>query len=99
MSGYTELAKLFKDRNNLPIYTPMFGKIVSLPDLKIQCGNRVTLDITDITAMFDIFETVKHDTYIEYVNLNKTVVLLPYSNYQKFIALGVVLEDERYIRI
>lgn len=92
MSGYTDLALLFKERENVPFYSPIFGIIVSLPDIKIQCGSKVVLDEANIKAIFDIKETVQHDTYTEYIHLNKTVVLLPYNNSQKFIAIGVLNE-------
>ncbi len=92
MNGYTELAKLFKARDNMPSYSPIFGTIVSLPEVKILCGNRVILSSEHILSIFDINEHIQHDEYIEYVNLNKTVVLLPYSDYQKFIAIGVIKE-------
>lgn len=91
MDGYTELANLFRVRDNKPSYSPLFGKIISLPELKIKCGNNITLDNSDITAMFNIAETVQNDDRIEYVNLYKTVVLLPYAKNQKFIAIGVLM--------
>lgn len=92
MDGYTELANLFRVRDNKPSYSPLFGKITSLPELKIQCGNNITLDKSEITAMFNIAETIQNDDRVEYVNLDKTVVLLPYAQNQKFIAIGVLME-------
>ena len=46
----------------------------------------------DIKATFDIYDKVIHDGHTEYVYLNKTVVLLPYSGDNKFIAIGVIEE-------
>ena len=47
---------------------------------------------SDIKATFDIYNKVVHDGHTEYVHLNKTVVLLPYSGDNKFIAIGVIEE-------
>ena len=90
MGAVEELARHIRDRDNPTPYTPMFGKIISLPELKIQLGNRILLDADDIKAIFDIYETRITDGRTVYVNLNKDVVLLPYANDNKFIALGVV---------
>ena len=90
MGAVEELARHIRDRDNPSPYTPMFGKIISLPELKIQLGNRILLDADDIKAIFDIYETRITDGRTVYVNLNKDVVLLPYANDNKFIALGVV---------
>ena len=92
MNGITALAKHIRDRDNPSPYTPMFGKIISLPELKIRLGTRVLLTKSDIKATFDIYDKVVHDGHTEYVHLNKTVVLLPYSDDNKFIAIGVLEE-------
>ncbi len=90
MNGVTELAKHIRDRDNPSPYTPMFGKIISLPKLKIQLGSRVILEAEDVVSIFDIYETRRYDGHTEYVHLGKEIVLLPYSGDNKFIALGVV---------
>ena len=46
----------------------------------------------DIKSTFDIYETEIIDGRVRYINLNKTVVLLPYSADNKFIAIGVIDE-------
>ena len=92
MNGITALAKHIRDRDNPSPYTPMFGKIISLPELKIRLGTRVLLTKEDIKATFDIYDKVVHDGHTEYVHLNKTVLLLPYSDDNKFIAIGVIEE-------
>lgn len=92
MNNITKLAKHIKSRDNPAPYTPMFGKIISLPELKIRLGTRVLLTKSDIKATFDIYETKITDERVKYVNLNKTVVLLPYSSDNKFIAIGVLEE-------
>lgn len=92
MNNITKLAKHIKARDNPSQYTPMFGEIISLPELKIRLGTRVLLTKSDIKATFDIYETEVIDERRRYVNLNKTVVLLPYSGDNKFIAIGVIEE-------
>lgn len=92
MNNITKLAKHIKSRDNPLPYSPMFGKIISLPELKIRLGTRVLLTKSDIKATFDIYDKIVHDGYTEYVHLNKTVVLLPYSSDNKFIAIGVIEE-------
>lgn len=91
MDGVTALAQHIKNRDNPTPYTPMFGKIISLPELKIRLGSRILLDAEDVKATFDIYEKIHHDGYTEYVNLNKEVVLLPYSEDNKFVAIGVIV--------
>lgn len=91
MNAYTELARLFKQRDNPAGYSPVFGKIISLPNLKIQLSPRVIISAEDIISIFDLYQTYEHDGTTEYVNINKQAVLLPYSDNQKFIAIGVVV--------
>lgn len=92
MNHITKLAKHIKARDNPLPYSPMFGEIISLPELKIRLGTRILLTKKDIKATFDIYETKIIDKQRRYVNLNKTVVLLPYSSDNKFIAIGVIEE-------
>lgn len=87
-NGITELAKLLRERENREDYSPMFGKITSLPNLQIQIGGKIVIDASLVKSLFDIYET---DTYGKYIYLGKEVVLLPYADYQKFIAVGVVV--------
>lgn len=87
-NGITELAKLLRERENREDYSPMFGKITSLPNLQIQIGGKIVIDASFIKTLFDIYET---DAYGSYIHLGKEVVLLPYADYQKFIAVGVVI--------
>lgn len=94
MDGVTELALKIKNLENVP-YSPMIGKIISLPDLKIQLGNRALLDTDDISATFDIYETRTYDNgRVEYIHLNKQAVILPCygskGNVTKFIVIGVL---------
>lgn len=94
MDGVTELAARIKGMETNQ-YSPMIGTITSLPELKIQLGDRVHIGADKVIAVFDIFETVQHDTYTEYVNLGKQVILLPCisesGSAARFIAIGVVV--------
>lgn len=90
MDGVTELAKHIKNRDNPSPYTPMFGRIISLPKLTIQLGNNILLDADDIKSTFDIYETREQDNHKEYIYLEKEVVLLPYDKDNKFVVVGVI---------
>ena len=92
MNADTELAKLFNERNNNKQYGPVIGKIISLPELKIQINEKIQLNEEKVISIFNIAETKTYEERIEFVNLNKRVVLLPISDYQKFIAIGVIFE-------
>lgn len=87
MNGITELAKLFKERNNDTGYSPMFGRIIELPQTKIRINEKVILNDSHLTCLFNLKEQ-NYDG--DYIHLGKEVVLLPFSNYQKFIVIGVV---------
>ena len=87
MNGITELAKLFKQRDNYSSYSPMFGKVISLPSTKIAVGDKIILTDEYLAKCFNLNE---QDQYGNYVNIGKTVVMLPYQDNQKFILIGVI---------
>lgn len=88
MSGITELAKLLKERENSRGYSPVIGKVIELPNIKIRVGDKVILTSTQIKSCISLAET---DESGKYINLGKEVVLLPYADNQKFIVIGMVL--------
>ena len=88
LNGITELALLFKDRENGAAYSPMFGRITALPALEIKLSDKVTLSALHIKRICEINQQDEHG---QYINLNREAVLLPYADGQKFILLGVVL--------
>lgn len=92
MDAVREFAAVIKGCTNPAAYSPMFGTIIELPELKIQLGRNVFLYADDVKSTFDIYETrqLEHGD-VEYVNLGKEIVLLPYSKDNKFIAVGVVV--------
>ena len=92
MDNTTRLAQFLKEAKGKSPYSPMFGTIISLPELKIQIGSKILLDDSHVKSIFDIAEHITHENgRIEYIHLNKEVVLLPYAEDQKFIAVGVVV--------
>lgn len=89
MSGITELAKLLKERENSSGYSPVLGKIIELPNIKIRLGDKVILTSAHIKSCISLIGT---DESGKYINLGEEVVLLPYADNQKFIVIGVVLD-------
>ena len=90
MNGITELAKLFKDRDNGKAYAPIFGRITALPDVRISIQND---KIQLIENQLKYTMNIKKQVDDEYIYLNHTAVLLPYNNYQNYILIGVVTDD------
>ena len=87
MNGITELAKLLKERNNQAGYSPVFGKIIELPDTKIRVNDKILLTEEYLTACT---EYKQRDDDGSYINLQKEAVLLPFCAGQKFILIGVI---------
>ena len=87
MNGISELAKLFHERDNRTSYSPMFGEIIELPNLKIRIGEKIVIDSSFIKSCVNLYE---QDSKGRYIHKGETVALLPYSNNQKFIVVGVV---------
>ena len=87
MNGIVEMAQMFKQRDNQSSYSPMLGKIVALPTVKIAVGDKIILTDEHLIKCFDINA---QDTEGYYVNIGKTVVMLPYKNNQKYILIGVI---------
>lgn len=78
---------MLKDRENTNGYSPVIGKIIELPKIKIRLGDKVILTSTHIKSCISLADT---DENGKYINLGKEVVLLPYADNQKFIVIGVV---------
>jgi len=87
-TGITELAKLLKDRENKNDYSPMFGQIIELPNLKIRVGSKIILTRQHIRKSCVYYK--ERDRYGRFIHLNREVVLLPYAEGQKFVLVGVV---------
>ena len=87
MGGITELAQLLKQRENGAGYSPLLGRITSLPNLKVSLGDSITLSAEQIVRTFDVHV----QSAGVYIYLNREVVLLPYADGQRFILIGVTL--------
>jgi len=88
MGGITELAQLFKERENAGNYSPMFGTIIELPALKVRLSDKILLTDAHIKKRCIYIEET--DNFGRYVHLGKEAVLL-YADGQKFVLIGVVL--------
>ena len=78
---------MLKDRDNSKEYTPFFGRILELPKLKIAVGDKIILTDGTVKSIVNIHS---QDEFGRYINIGKEVLLLPYSNNQKFVILGIV---------
>lgn len=87
MNGITELAKLLRERENTSGYSPVIGRVIELPNIKIRLNDKVILTSSHLKSCIDLTAT---DENGEYINFGKEVVLLPYADNQKFIVVGVV---------
>jgi len=90
LNGYTELAKLLKERENKQEYSPVFGTIIDLPNLKIVLGGNVILSEDHIVRCVSVDG---RDEDGGYVNLGREVVLLPFADNQKFILIGITIGE------
>jgi len=87
MNGITELAKLLKERENNTGYSPMFGTIIELPQIKIRLNEKVILNNSHLVCLWNLKEQNEDG---DYIHLGKEVALLPFANNQKFLVIGVV---------
>ena len=87
MNGITELAKLLKERENGTGYSPMFGTIIELPQVKIRLNEKVILNNSHLKSCINLMMQNEDG---DYIHLGKEVALLPFANNQKFIVIGVV---------
>ena len=87
MNGITELAKLLKERENDTGYSPMFGTIIELPQVKIRLNEKVILNNSHLKSCINLMMQNEDG---DYIYLGKEVALLPFANNQKFLVIGVV---------
>jgi len=85
MAGITELANLFKQRENNRDYSPMFGTVLEVDSLKIKVGEKIILDSSLVKSCVVLTDNEEHS------DVGREVILLPYANDQKFILIGVVV--------
>ena len=82
-----EFAKILKGHENPPEYSPVYGTVSELPDLKIRRGSKIILTEKHIKSLINLYE---RDDYGNYIHLNKKVAMLPYNNDNNYLVLGVV---------
>ena len=87
MNGITELAKLLKERENDTGYSPMFGTIIELPQIKVRLNEKVILNNSHLKSCINLMMQNEDG---DYIHLGKEVALLPFANNQKFLVIGVV---------
>lgn len=77
--GIVELAKMFKDRENKEIDRWIIGTVINNNPIKVKISN---------------YELEEEDeeivNIIKEVKINSKVVLIPSSDYQKFLLVGEV---------
>ncbi len=84
LDSVSELAKLFKERENQGVYSPMIGTVIELPAVRIRLGDKIILDASHLTMCV----VLQHNE--EYSEIGREVVLLPYADGQNFIVIGVI---------
>lgn len=87
MHGITELAKLFKERDNATEYSPVFGTIIELPQIKIRINEKVILTSNHLKSCVNLL-TQNSDG--DYIYKGCEVAMLPYAGNRKFLVIGVV---------
>lgn len=86
-NGVEEIAKMFKDCKNPPTYSPVFGTIEELPNLKIRRSSKIVLTDRHIKSLINLYD---RDSEGNYIYLKKTVAMLPYNDNNNYLVLGVV---------
>lgn len=84
MDGITELAKLFKERDNPSIMGIQIGKIINpFPDIKITLGDKIILDSDDLV----VSETI----YAKTIKISDQVILIPSFDEQTYYLIDKVV--------
>lgn len=96
MDGITELAKLFKERENANFMGMQVGRVININPLKISLGDKIILDVDDLI----IAETA----YYKYELINGTlkqviklfigaeVILVPSTDEQTYFLIDKVVD-------
>ena len=64
MNAEYEMAKLLKERDNDPGYSPVLGIVEQLPDIKIRLNEKVVLDSGGIASVIDLKRQTKDGSYV-----------------------------------
>ena len=78
---------MLKERENDTGYSPMFGTIIELPQVKIRLNEKVILNNSHLKSCINLMMQNEDG---DYIYLGKEVALLPFANNQKFLVIGVV---------
>ena len=84
-NGVETLAKMFKDRENATGDFVVFGKIIELPNLKIQFTSKIILTKDHIKSLIDLY---KQDIDGRYVYKGREVAMIPYRGNNRYLVLG-----------
>jgi hypothetical protein len=95
LDGVTELAKLFKERNNQEYMGFILGKVVTAPpNLQISIGDRIILTsehvrvaahvLVGYARQVDINGTLSTMTYKDTIKAGDEVILMPTNDHQRF---------------
>lgn len=84
-NGVETLAKMFKDRENATSDFVVFGKIIELPNLKIQFTSKIILTKDHIKSLIDLY---KQDIDGRYVYKGREVAMIPYRGNNRYLVLG-----------
>ena len=78
--------EMFKDRENATGDFVVFGKIIELPNLKIQFTSKIILTKDHIKSLIDLY---KQDIDGRYVYKGREVAMIPYRGNNRYLVLGV----------
>lgn len=79
MDGYSELAKMLKDRDNKPYIGPQVGKVESMdPSIKVSLGDSILLESEDLIIAGSIVPALDN---------GDEVILIPSGDYQTYYLL------------
>ena len=86
MNAEYEMALLLKQRENIEGYTPVFGVVEQLPDIRIRLSERIVLDADNLASILDL---KRQDADNNYIWLGRRVYLLPMYNLNKaYLVIG-----------
>lgn len=96
MDGITELAKLFKERENPNLSEIQIGKVIGINPFTVTLGDKIILDVDDlVVAESAYYKYELIDGVIKQViklSVNDDVILIPSSDEQTYYLIDKVVE-------
>ncbi len=95
MDGVIELAKLFKERENISTMGIQIGKVISVNPLKIALGDKIILDTDDLVISqsayykYDLINGVLNQ--VPKLEIGDKIILLPATDEQIYIVMDKVV--------